>query len=115
MSLKFKETVFPQTKVKRNFTDDFNQLRKQLSSNEDAATFFMLADATCPTRPTVNIERIHVDVFKKNKIVEPKNSSSVFETLMILSDKELLKEIKLSRSDTESGDTVPWKKVRART
>lgn len=111
MSLKFKETVFPQQKVTRNFPEEFSDIRKSLNLN-DAGLFFMFADATCSSRPTVNIEKIHIDVFSKGKIAKPKLSSSQQETLEILNDTELMKELQLSRKETKKGRTVLWKKAK---
>ena len=106
-----KGTVPPQQKVARNFSKDFSAMRKTLNSN-DAALFFMFADATCTTQPTVNIERIHTNVFKNKKIAAPKIDKENLETLEILSDSELLKEIKMSQRAVEKNEAVPWEKVR---
>lgn len=111
MSLKTKETVFPQKKVTRNFPESFSAIRKNLDLL-DAGLFFMLADATCSTRPTVDIEKIHVDIFKKEKMVTPKISESQKETLEILIDTGLMKELTSSRKETQKGRTVPWKKAK---
>lgn len=113
MSLKFKEkgTIFPQEKVQRNFTDNFTSLRKTLNV-EDASVFFMLADATCSTKPTVDIEKIHVDVFRKEKKITPRISKGWMETLAILNDEELMKEIRLSKEETSRGRTISWKKAK---
>ena len=111
MSLKIKGTIFPQQKVKRNFPENFSTLRKNLDLH-DAGLFFMLADATCSSRPTVNIEKIHVNIFKKEKMVIPKLSANQQETLEILNDVELMKELTLSRKETQKGRTVPWKKAK---
>lgn len=111
MSLKIKGTVFPQQKVTRNFSENFSTLRRTLD-HHDAGLFFMLVDATCSSRPTVNIEKIHVNIFKKEKIVIPKLSANQQETLEILNDVELMKELKLSRKETQKGRTISWKKVK---
>ena len=106
-----KGTVFPQQKVTRNFSKNFSTMRKTLDNN-DVALFFMFADATCTTQPTVNIERIHTNVFKNKKIAIPKIDKENLETLEILSDSELLKEIKMSQRAVEKNEVVPWEKVR---
>ncbi len=111
MSLKIKGTVFPQQKVTRNFSDNFSVLRKTLNIN-DAGVFFMLADAACSTRPKVDIEKIHIDVFKSKKIATPKINKNDLETLEILNDSELMKEIKMSQKETKKGGSVQWKKVK---
>ncbi len=111
MSLKIKGTVFPQQKVTRNFSDDFSVLRKTLNVN-DAGIFFMLADATCSTRPKVDIEKIHIDVFKSKKIATPKINKNDLETLEIINDSELMNEIASSRKETKKGRTVSWKKAK---
>ncbi len=111
MSLKVKETVFPQQKVIRNFSDDFSTLRKTLNIN-DAGVFFMLADATCSARPKVDIEKIHIDVFKSKKIVIPEVNADDLETLEILNDSELMKEIKASQKATKKDGTIRWKKIK---
>jgi len=111
MSLKFKGTVFPQQKVTRNFPEEFSAIRKNLNLN-DAGLFFMLADATCSSRPTVDIEKIHVDIFRKAKMAIPKLSTNQRETLEILNDTELMKELTLSRKETKKGRTIPWKKAK---
>lgn len=114
MSLKFKakETVFPQSSVRRNFPKNYSQLKKSFRSFEDSATFFMLADATCSTRPTVDIEKIHVNVFSNRKITTPKLSKNIIETLEIMSDDDLLKELKLSRTEARKGKVILWKKAK---
>jgi len=111
MSLKFRETVFPQRKVIRNFPKEFSTLRKTLNLS-DAGLFFMLADATCSTRPTVNIEKIHVDVFSKNRRAILKISKNQLETLEIFNDNKLMKEIRLSHEETRKGRSIPWKKAK---
>ena len=111
MSLKIKETVFPQKKVTRNFPENFSTLYKSLD-RYDTALFFMLADATCSSRPTVDIEKIHVNVFKKEKIVRPELSENQQETFEILSDINLMKELESSITETKKGRTVSWKKAK---
>lgn len=111
MSLKIKETTFPQKKVARNIPENFSTLRKNLDLH-DAESFFMLADATCSNRPTVNIEKIHVNVFKKEKIVIPKLSESQQETWEILNDANLMKELKSSIAETKKGRVVSWQKAK---
>ena len=111
MLVETKGTVFPQQKVTRNFSKDFSAIRKMLNNN-DVTLFFMFADATCTTQPTVNIERIHTNVFKNKKIATPKIDKESLETLEILSDSELLKEIKMSQKAVEKNEAVPWEKVR---
>ena len=111
MSLKIKPTVFPQQKVIRNFPDNFSVLSKILNIN-DAGVFFMLADATCSERPKVDIEKIHIDVFKNKKIVTPKIDKSDLETFEILNDSELMKEIKLSQKEAKKGGSVKWEKAK---
>ena len=114
MSLKFKakETVFPQSNVKRNFPKNYSQLKKSFRSYEDSATFFMLADATCSTRPTVDIKKIHVNVFSNLKITTPKLSKNTIETLEIMSDDDLLKELKRSKAEARKGEVISWKKAK---
>ena len=111
MSLKTKCTVFPQQKVTRNRSDDFSVLRETLNNN-DVGIFFMLADATCSTRPKADIEKIHIDVFKSMKIATPKISKNDLETLEILNDSELMHEIKMSQKEIKKGGSVRWKKAR---
>ena len=111
MSLKVKGTVFPQQKVTRNFPSSYSVLRKSLNI-ADAGVFFMLADATCSTRPKVDIEKIHVDIFKRKKIATPKISKKDLETLEILKDPKLMKELKKSKAETRNGRSVSWKKVK---
>ena len=114
MSLKFKdkETIFTQRRVRRNFSRDFGKLIKASSSYDDIAVLSMFADATCSTKPTVNIEKIHLNVFAKQKVSTLKFSKGIIETLEILSDKELMTNIKLSREDAKKGRLVPWKKIK---
>ena len=106
MSLKIKETVFPQKKITKNFPEDFSAICKNLDLL-DAGLFFMLADATCSAKPTANIEKIHVDVFKKEKIVIPKISAGKKETLEILNDVKLIRELTLSRKEIQKSNTIP--------
>lgn len=109
--LKIKETIFPQKNVTRNFPEDFSTLRKNLEL-DDAVSFFMLADATCSSKPTVDIEKIHVDIFKTEKIVKPKLYENQQETLEILNDANLMKELKSSIKETKKGSAVSWKKTK---
>lgn len=111
MSLKIKGTIFPQQQVTRNFPQDFSALFKTLNIN-DAGVFFMLADATCSSRPKVNIEKIHVNVFKSKKIMIPIVNKKELETLEILNDSELMNELKLSRKESKKGKSVQWKKIK---
>ena len=113
MSLKLKRTVFPQQKIRRNFSS-YSDLRKSLNPT-DAVVFFMLADATCSIRPKVDIEKIHVDIFKRKKIVVPKISKGDLETLEILKDPQLMQELKKSKKETRQGRLTSWKKVRIQT
>ena len=109
MSVKFsaKMTKFPQTGIKRNFPKDFTTISRTFRSHDDAATFFMLADATCSTKHKVDIERVHVNVFQKCKVVRP---------VMLLEDEEydskLRKEIQSRREDAAKGNLVSWDKVK---
>lgn len=107
-----KRTVFPQQKIRQNFSDDYSALRKSLSPTE-AGVFYMLADATCSTRPKVDIEKIHTDVFKRRKRVMPSISRADLETWDILEDSELMAELKKSREEMEKGRLIPWETVKA--
>ncbi len=110
---RIKTTIFPQTTVKPFFSTQYNTLRKNITSHEDAATFYMLADATCAKKAKVDIEKVFVNVFKSQKIalVEPTNNN--LESLEILMDGELMNEIKESRKDADEGRLVSWDKLKA--
>jgi len=112
-SYRIKGTIFPQTTVKPSFSTRYSTLRKNIRSHEDAATFYMLADATCAKKAKVDIEKIFVNVFKPQKIalVEPTNNN--LESLEIMMDKELMNEIKESRKDVDEGRLVSWDKLKA--
>ena len=115
VSRRVKGTIFPQTTVKPAFSTRYSTLRKNIRSHEDAATFYMLADATCAKKAKVDIEKVFVDVFKPQEIavVEPTNNN--LESLEILMDKELMNEIKESRKDATEGRLVSWDKLKAMT
>ncbi len=114
MSLKLQHitTVFPQAKVKRNFPENISQLQKSFQNVDELEKFFFLADAACSSKPAVGIERVHVDIFKKSKITKPKASRSLGETLEILLDKELIKQLRSSTKDVKEGCLVSWDKVK---
>ncbi len=78
----------------------------------DAVPFFMLADAACSGRPAVDIEKIHVNIFKKGKIARPRLSEGQQETLEILNDAILMKELESSMAEAKEGRAVPWTKAR---
>ena len=113
MSVKFraKMTKFPQTGIKRNFPKDFTTIYRTFRSHDDAATFFMLADATCSTKHKVDIERVHVNVFQKCKVVRPV-MFSVLEDEYMMYDSKLRKEIQSRREDAAKGNLVSWDKVK---
>ena len=104
MSPDIKETIFPQKSIPGNLPEDFSTLRKNLDSH-DVGLFFMLVDATYSNRP-VDIEKIHIDIFKKRKVAIPKLSESQQETLEILNDRTMMKELKLSIADAKRGKTI---------
>jgi len=110
-SYRIKRTIFPQTTVKPSFSIRYSTLRKNIRSHEDAATFYMLADATCTKKAKVDIEKVFVNVFKPQEIalVEPTNNN--LETLEIMMDRELMNEIKESRKDVDEGRLVSWDKL----
>lgn len=112
-SYRIKRTIFPQTTVKPSFSTRYSTLRKNIRSHEDAATFYMLADATCAKKAKVDIEKIFVNVFKPQEIalVEPTNNN--LESLEIMMDRELMNEIKESRKDVDEGRLVSWDKLKA--
>lgn len=78
----------------------------------DREALLMLVDATCSARPAADIEKIHINVFKSKKIMLPKISRADMETLEILIDPELMKEIRMSKKDADDGKIVSWEKVR---
>ena len=106
-----KETIFPQKRIPGNLPENFSTLCKNLDSH-DVESFFMLVDAAYSNRPAVDIEKIHMDVFKKRKIAIPKLSESQQETLEILNDRTMMKELKLSIADAKRGKTTPWEKIK---
>lgn len=112
-SYRIKRTIFPQTTVKPSFSTRYSTLRKNIKSHEDAATFYMLVDATCAKKAKVDIEKVFVNVFKPQKIalVEPINNN--LESLEILMDKELMNEIKENRKDADKGRLESWDKLKA--
>ena len=112
-SHRIKRTIFPQTTVKPSFSTRYSTLRKNIRSHEDAAIFYMLADATCAKKAKVDIEKIFVNVFKQQEIalVEPTNNN--FESIEIMMDRELMNEIKENRKDVDEGRLVSWDKLKA--
>lgn len=97
---------------KRNFPENISQLQKSFRNVDELEKFFFLADAACSSKPAVGIERVHVDIFKKSKITKPKASRSLGETLEILLDKELIKQLRSSTKDVKEGCLVSWDKVK---
>ncbi len=115
MSLKprHRTTVFPQTRVTRNFPKNIFELQKSFNSIDDLEKFLFLADATCRDRQAASIEKVHVDIFKESTVARTKVASSLRETLEILLDEDLVRQIKKSEKDVKEGRLVPWNKVRA--
>ena len=112
-SYRIKGTIFPQTTVKRSFSTRYSTLRKNIGSHEAAATFYMLADATCAKKAKVDIEKISVNVFKPQQIALVEPADNNLESLEIMMDKELMNEIKESRKDVDAGRLVSWDKLKA--
>jgi hypothetical protein len=111
--MKPKLITFAQTKNEQILTESFSKTKKQLPTTDDASVYYMLADITCPTKHLVHIEKVSVDVFKNKKYIEPiKDLDSIVETLDIMSDKELMNQIKLSKADVKRGKTIPWEKIK---
>lgn len=102
-------TVFRQTAVKRDLVTDYSKLEKEMDGCEDAASFFMLADAACSSRPVVDIERIDIDIFKNQKTVKPIRPPGLIETIEIMHDPEMMRQLRASLQESE---TVPWRKIK---
>ena len=108
----FKRAVFPQTRVKPNFSTRYSILRKEIKSHDDAATFYMLADATCAKKPKADIERVFVNVFKPSKIATATPKIGNLESLEILMDGELMQEIRESKKDADEGRVISWDELK---
>lgn len=103
-------TVFQQRAVSRNRVVDYSRLKKTMDGCEDAAAFFMLADAACSSHPVADIERVHVDVFEKQKSVQPVWPPGMIETIEIMRDPNMMRQI---RAGMKEGETIPWEKIRS--
>ena len=104
-----KGTVFRQTSVSRNRVADYSRLKKMMDGCEDAAAFFMLADAACSSQPVADIERVHVDVFEKQKSVRPVWPPGMIETIEIMRDPNMMRQLRAGKEE----ETVPWEKIKA--
>ena len=47
-------------------------------------------------------------------VISREDYESLLETLEILSDKKLMREIKKAEADIKAGKTIPWEKVKAK-
>lgn len=104
--------VFGQKAVRRNRKTDYSKTEKIMDGCEDAAMFFMLADAACSQRPVADIERVHVDVFEKQTTVRPTRPPGLMETIEMVLDPSMMRRL---RAGTKKGDTIPWEKIKSQT
>ena len=110
--LEGRTTEFPQSAVAPGLPKDYRALAKTLGGFEDRAAFFMLYDAACSPRPAAAIEKIHVDVFKNRRITPPEMSEGLVETVRIMADKALMRQIRESQKEVDAGLVVPWEEIR---
>ena len=103
--------VFRQEAVRRKHATDYSKIEKNMDGCEDAATFFLLADAACSPHPVSDIERIHVDVFEKQKKVRPARPPGLMDTIEIMRDPTLMRQL---RAGIKEGETIPWEKIKVK-
>lgn len=112
MSLKLKEkTIFSQKAIKRNVSKEYETIRKSLS-DDDAVLFFMLKDTISNNNHKMDIEKIHKNVFQKAKIAKITISEADIETLEIMLDPKMKKEIKSRIDDIKKEDMILWDKIK---
>ena len=100
--------VFGQKAVRRNRKTDYSKT-EIMDGCEDAAMFFMLADAAHPSRPVADIERVHVDVFENQRTVRPTRPAGLVDTIEIMQDPGLMSRL---RAGIKKGETIPWEKIK---
>lgn len=81
-------------------------------SLDDAVAFFMLADSANPGGPDAPIERVRTNVFEKSKIVLPVISDADLASLEILSNPDMLRELRRRKQEAEEGMVVSWDSVK---
>ena len=104
--------VFGQKAVRRNRKTDYSKTEKIMDGCEDAAMFFMLADAAHPSRPVADIERVNVDVFENQRTVRPTRPPGLMDTIEIMQDPRLMSRL---RAGAKEGETIPWEKIKSHT
>lgn len=82
-------------------------------SLDDAVAFFMLADSANPGGPNTTIERVRTNVFKKSKIVLPAISDADLASFEIMSNPDMLRELKRRKQEAEEGMVVSWDSIKA--
>ena len=103
--------VFRQEVVRHKRATDYSKM-ENMDGCEDAAMFFMLADAAYSQRPVADIERVHVDVFEKQTAVRPTRPPGLMETIEMALDPSMMSRL---RAGTKKGDTIPWEKIKSQT
>ena len=103
--------VFRQEVVRHKRAADYSKM-ENMDGCEDAAMFFMLADAVHSSRPVADIERVHVDVFENQRTVRPTRPAGLMDTIEIMQDPRLMSRL---RAGTKKGDTIPWEKIKSQT
>ena len=100
--------VFRQEAVRRKRATDCSKM-ENMDGCEDAAMFFMLADAAHSSRPVADIERVPVDVFENQRTVRPTRPPGLMDTIEIMQDPELMRQL---RAGMKGGETIPWEKIK---
>ena len=109
MTLKLKEktSVFLQKEIKRNSLK--KNIRKSLGS-DDATLFYMLTGTS--DKHKINIEKIHKNVFQNAKIVKITVSDEDVETLEIMLDPQMRKQVKSNLNNMKEKDLVSWSEIK---
>ncbi len=81
-------------------------------SDDDAALFFMLIDTTSSDKHKINIEKIHKNVFQRAKISKITISDEDMETLEIMLDPQIRKQVKSSLDNMKEKDLGSWNRIK---
>ena len=63
-------------------------------------------------RPKTRIEKVHTDVFKNSKVVQPFTSHAELESFEILMEPGALEELKRRTQEMMNGAEVSWDEIK---
>lgn len=106
------ETVLPRRRRQRA-RGEAGAAADPPETDEGKAVYFMIADAQGPHPRSVDVDVVCARAFAGQKICQPALTDAEIETLEILADPELVRQIRRGERDASAGRVVEWKKGHA--